>query len=223
MVDLTGVFMSDLAGLKKAIDPRRSSWAKIKGFKNNVEIEVAATYTGITAETVPDEQGGAATINIHYSLSLLPKTGYKPRLADDRVGHFITAIKDFSKLGSRGDQFVRYINRWDLQKADPSADVSLPVTPIVFWIEKTVPAKYRLAVRNGIMEWNKALEQAGFIGAIEVRQQPEDATWDPEDINYSTIRWMNFRHDRCLWSQPRQSDHGSDSQQRRSRRCQLHR
>ena len=64
------------------------------------------------------------------------------------------------------------------------------MTPIVFWIEKTVPYKYRAAVREGILEWNKAFEKAGFANAIEVRQQPDDATWDPEDINYNTFRWI---------------------------------
>ena len=126
---------------------------------------------------------------MHYSVSRLPETGYQPRLADDRVGHFLTVIKDFSKTGA-DDQFVRYINRWDLRKAKPGAEVSPPVTPIVVWIEKTVPYKFRGAVRDGILEWNKAFERVGFSNAIEVRQQPDDATWDPEDIRYNTFRWI---------------------------------
>ena len=69
---------------------------------------------------VPDAR--AATLYVHYSISRLPETGYQPRLADDRVGHFLTVIKDFSKSGA-DDQFVRYIHRWDLRKAEPSAAV----------------------------------------------------------------------------------------------------
>jgi hypothetical protein len=195
VVDLTPVFMGDLPqfsqifhGFGFAAD--RSTWSNIKGFKENVEIEVAATYASSGAaiiETVPDTR--AATLYIHYSISRLPETGYQPRLADDRVGYFLTAIKDFSKVGAE-DQFVRYINRWDLRKAEPSAAVSPPATPIIFWIEKTVPFKYRGAVRDGLLEWNKAFERAGFSNAIEVRQQPDDATWDPEDIRYNTLRWI---------------------------------
>ena len=195
VVDLTPVFMSDLPQFSQILHgfgfaPDRSTWAKIKGFRDNVEIEVAATYAsgGMAAiDTVADTR--AATLYVHYSVSQLPETGYQPRLADDRVGHFVTAIKDFSKTGT-DDQFVRYIHRWDLRKAEPSAAVSPPVTPIVFWIEKTVPFKYRGAVREGILEWNKAFERAGFSNAIEVRQQPDDATWDPEDIRYNTFRWI---------------------------------
>ena len=59
-----------------------------------------------------------------------------------------------------------------------------------FWIEKTVPFKYRKPIREGILEWNKAFEKAGFLNAIEVRQQPDNADWDAEDINYNTFRWI---------------------------------
>ncbi len=195
VVDLTPVFMGDLPqfsqvlkGFRFARD--RSRWSSLKGFKDNVEIEVEATYASNGAsstDTVPDSRG--VTIHVHYSISRLKPTGYRPRLADDRVGHFITAIKDFSKSGEN-DRFVRYVNRWDLRKADPSAKVSPPKTPIIFWIDKTVPYKFRAAVREGILEWNKPFEKVGFSNAIEVRQQPDDAQWDAEDINYNTFRWI---------------------------------
>ena len=82
-----------------------------------------------------------------------------------------------------------------MTKADPSADVSPPKKPIVFWLEKTIPYKYRAPIRDGILEWNKAFEKAGFANAIEVRQQPDSADWDPEDINYNTFRWITTNTD----------------------------
>ncbi len=195
LIDLTPVFMGDLPQISRslpgyAFSPQKSTWAAVKGFKDNLELQVAATYAsggGRDIETVPDARG--VTINVHYSISKLPSTGYTPRLADDRVGYFLTVAKDYSKDSDR-DHFVRYINRWDLQKADASAKLSPPKKPIVFWIEKTAPFKYRKAIGDGILEWNKAFEQAGFVNAIEVRQQPDDAEWDPEDINYNTFRWI---------------------------------
>jgi hypothetical protein len=195
VVDLTPVFFSDLPQISNVLRgfmmaPDRSTWSQIKGFKDNIELEVAATYASggaASLDTVADSRG--VTLVIHYSISRLKETGYQPRLADDRLGYFLTVVKDFSKAGA-DDQFVRYINRWDLRKIEPAAKVSPPATPIIFWIEKTVPYRYRAAVRDGILEWNKAFEQAGFSNAIEVRQQPDDATWDPEDINYNTIRWI---------------------------------
>lgn len=196
VVDLQGVFMSDLPQISLALPGYgfardKSTWADVKGFPKNVEVQVAATYAsgnpGDALETVPDARG--VTVNVHYSISHLPTTDYKPRLADDRVGFFVTAVKDFSGPIDE-DRFVRYINRWNLVKADPDAAVSTPKEPIVFWLEKTIPFKYRKPIRDGIAEWNKAFEKAGFYDAIDVRQQADDATWEPGDINYNSFRWI---------------------------------
>ncbi len=201
VVDLTSVFMSDLPQISSVLPgftfaENKSTWAegfpkgKNKGLTDNIELEVAATYSSggrDQIDSVADSRG--ASIHVHYSISLLPDNGYKPRLADDRVGYFLTVVKDWSKK-SDDDRFVRYINRWDLQKADASAELSPPKKPIVFYLEKTIPYAYRKPIREGIAEWNKAFEKAGFANAIEVRQQRDNEDWDPEDINYNTFRWI---------------------------------
>jgi hypothetical protein len=195
LIDLAPIFLTDLPRLAAELPGfsfarDRSNWGRVKAFPDNVELEVAATYGSsgaTTIDTVPDSRG--VTITIRYSISLLPQNSYVPRLADDRVGYFVTALKDFSQQVDE-DRFVRYINRWQLEKADPKASLSPPKKPIVFWIEKTVPFRYRPAIRRGIESWNEAFEKAGFANAIEVRQQPEVTDWDPEDINYNTFRWI---------------------------------
>src|SRR5262245_1043366 len=195
LVDLTSVFMSDLPQIQRVLpgfsfSRDKSSWAGVKAFDENMELEVAATYASsgnAEIDTVADSRG--ATINVHYSISKIPSTGYQPRLADDRVGYFLTVVKDFSSKSDR-DQFVRYINRWDLQKADSSLDPSPPKKQIEFYIEKTVPFKYRKAIYDGIYEWNKAFEKAGFSNAIIVRQQGDRDDMDPEDIRFNFFRWI---------------------------------
>ena len=195
LIDLAPIFLTDLPRLAAelpgfAFARDRSNWGQAKAFPDNVELEVAATYGSsgaTTIDTVPDSRG--VTVNIRYSISLLPQNSYTPRLADDRVGYFVTALKDFSQQVDE-DRFVRYINRWQLEKADPKAALSPPKKPIVFWIEKTVPFRYRPAIRRGIESWNEAFEKAGFANAIEVRQQPDVTDWDPEDVNYNTFRWI---------------------------------
>ncbi|QDU90526.1 hypothetical protein Pla175_39320 [Pirellulimonas nuda] len=195
IVDLSPVLMSDLPQISQVLKGfffarNKSSWADVKGFEKNVEIQVAATYASDgnqEFDSVPDSRG--VTINVHYSISRLPETDFKPRLADDRVGYFLTVVKDFSQ-SEQEDRFVRYINRWDLQKADKDADVSPPKEPIVFWLEKTIPYEYRKPIRDGILEWNKAFEKAGFYDAIDVRQQPDNADWEPGDVRYNTFRWI---------------------------------
>ena len=48
---------------------------------------------------------------------------------------------------------------------------SRPKKPVVYWLENTIPLKYRDAIREGILMWNRAFERIGFEDAIEVRQQ----------------------------------------------------
>ncbi|MFL5339876.1 MAG: zinc-dependent metalloprotease [Gemmataceae bacterium] len=201
LIDLNEIFFTDFAELNMGrLDPSRTTWSKVKAFPKNIELEVAATYSGRerilspighdASDAVIDSRGN--TVVIHYGLLDLAADGYQARYADDRIGYFVTALKDFSS-DSRDTSFVRYVNRWRLERIDGSpwkegAKLVPPKKKIVFWIEKSVPTEYRTAVREGILEWNKAFEKIGFRDAIEVRQQ-ESEDFDPEDITYATLRW----------------------------------
>ena len=194
LVNISPVFISDLPPLARSIardarfDKTRSTWGTIKAFPKNVELKVQAVYASETSMTaIPDSRG--IQLTLHYSLAKLPENNYRPRLADDRVGHFMTAVKDYSSKTS-DEPFIRYVNRWHLEKADKDTKLSPPKEPIIFYIEKTVPHRYRHYVRQGILEWNKAFEKIGFADAIEARIQQEHEDWDPEDARYNTIRWI---------------------------------
>ncbi|MEH2141488.1 zinc-dependent metalloprotease [Nostoc sp.] len=200
LIDLGDLLLTDLGGLSTSLGvpatTDQSYFGTAKAFPQNLEIESVLNFSGGAGHesevpsfaSLPDNRG--FTLRVHYSLSLLPDKDYRPRLADDRIGYFITAYQDLSK-DDRGDSFVRYINRWDLEKQDPKAVISRPKKPIVFWIDNAVPLEYRDAMKEGVLMWNKAFLKAGFKDAIEVRQMPDDATWDPADIRYNTIRWIN--------------------------------
>ncbi len=113
-----------------------------------------------------------------------------PGIADDRVGHFLSATKDFG-INDPDSNFVRYINRWRLEKSDPRAKLSPPKKQIIWYVEDTVPIEYRPYVEDGISEWNKAFEKIGFRNAIAVRWQESGRDdFDPEDTNYCTFRWI---------------------------------
>ncbi len=205
LVDLGDLLLSDLPGLGAElssllktpykIDDKKSYFGDTKAFPLNMEIEsvygfsASGNQQSTSLQTIPDSR--ALTLRVRYSLSQLPvNSNYVPRLADDRIGYFITAYQDFSS-DQRNDPFVRYINRWDLEKQDPSAPLSPPKKPIVFWIENAVPLEYREAIKEGVLMWNQAFEKAGFKDAIQVKQMPNDAKWDPADVRYNTIRWIN--------------------------------
>jgi hypothetical protein len=200
LIDMNDVLVSDLPGIGLALkamlsgpasfDKDRSSVASIKVFPKNVEVEVAAVYSSPEAkplDTVSDPR--YIPVGLHYSLSELPEDGYLPRLADDRVGYFMTAVKNFSN--DAADTFyVRYINRWQLEKKDPDSPLSEPKEPIVYYLDHTIPMEYRPYVREGLLMWNRAFEKAGFKDAIIVRDPPDDPEFDPEDVRYNTIRWI---------------------------------
>ncbi len=206
LVDLGDLLLADVPGLSSQLssllkspyqlNDKKSYFGAAKAFPLNMEIESVYGFSSgssehqpASLETVPDSRD--LTVRVHYGFSQLPKSnGYQPRLADDRVGYFITAYEDFSN-DNRNDPFVRYINRWHLEKQDPTALLSPPKKPILFWIENAVPMEYRDAITEGVLMWNKAFEKAGFKDAIVVRQMPDDAQWDPADVRYNTIRWLN--------------------------------
>jgi hypothetical protein len=197
LIDFSNIFLNDFAGLGLGpMDRNRSRWHKIKTFENNVELEVEATFGipfgGGRGASFGDEgvvDGRGVTVVVHYSLAKRPEPGYRPRFADQRVGHFISATKDFSS-SNPDTTFVRRINRWRLEKANPQMALSPPKKQIVWWVENTVPHEYRPYVEDGILEWNKAFEKIGFRNAIGVRWQNEQDEFDPEDINYCTFRWI---------------------------------
>ncbi|OCQ92792.1 peptidase M43 [Nostoc sp. MBR 210] len=201
LVDLSDLLLSDLAGLSASLGVTattdQSYFGNAKAFPHNIEIESVLNFSS-SASSIRDNQrlnfasladDRGFTLRVHYSLSQLPNNNYRPRLADERVGYFITAYQDLTK--DSGDPFVRYINRWNLEKADPTAAISRPKKPIVFWIDNAVPLEYRDAIKEGILMWNQAFLKAGFKDAIEAKQMPDNATWDPADIRYNTIRWIN--------------------------------
>ena len=196
VVDLADIFFTNFAQLPLGyLDRSRTTWSKVKAFANNLELEVQATFSGagdpgrgFGDEGVVDARG--VTVVIHYSLVKLPEGGYHPRVADDRVGHFLNATKDFGATDPDSN-VVRYVNRWRLEKADPRAKLSPPKKQVVWYIEDTVPIEYRPYVEDGIREWNKAFEKIGFRDALSVRwQEANRDEFDPEDTNYCTFRWI---------------------------------
>lgn len=117
-----------------------------------------------------------------------PEQPMRPRLGDTRLGHFADAVTDLSD-DRKAKPRQWFINRWRLEKQDPQAALSPPKQPIVYWLDKNIPQRYRSAVTAGVLEWNKAFERIGFQDALVVRQQPDDADWSALDSRHASIRW----------------------------------
>jgi hypothetical protein len=164
-------------------NPSLAKLVKSKAFPLNVEL----------AFEMPNTRGQLQTL--YYSISEIPSnTGYSPRAADQRIGYFTTSYSDYGKY--KDDEVdIHFINRWHLQKRDPSLKISPPVEPIKFYIEHTTPVRYRRWVKQGIEFWNEAFEKVGISDAIEVAYQDkttgEHMDKDPEDVRYNFVRWLN--------------------------------
>lgn len=128
-------------------------------------------------------------VDFVYSFLALPEQPMAARRADPRLGHF---TESFTDLGGdmKANPRVHYVKRWRLEKKDPAAPVSEPVQPIVFWLDRNIPPRYRPAIESAILEWNKAFERIGFRNALVVRQQPDDADWDNMDAGHASVRWF---------------------------------
>lgn len=154
--------------------------------------------------TVPDAR--SFFIGLAYSFAPLPETPMTPRVADQRVGYFTDAFRDLG-VDTGGDRRTHFINRWRLEKKDPAAAVSEPKAPIRVVMDRNIPPKWRGPVREGILEWNKAFEKAGFRNAIAVEQQADDADWEStEGTRLLAVRWFAMEGPGATAVGPSQSD-----------------
>ena len=157
-------------------------------FPRNTEIEALLTFSNEGEAYFNQPDSHALSVHEHHSFVALPEPGYVPREADPRVGFFGESFRDFSQPYNQPLE-RKYIARWRLEKKEPSAGVSEPVKPIVFYLDRAVPEPMRSALRRGALWWNAAFEQAGFKNALRIEDLPEGA--NPLDVRYPTIQWTN--------------------------------
>ena len=174
------------------LDNNKSKIASLNNYTDNTNLEIDYVYSkpsvlnrGSNAVT----DGRNVTIKVFHSLIAMPENNYEVRYDDPRVGYFATQVDDQTDTGST--PFRDLIHRWNLVKKDPNAALSEPEEPIVWWMENSTPVEWRETIKQGVLEWNKAFEKAGFKNAMVVKMQPDDATWDAGDINYNVLRWTS--------------------------------
>ncbi len=188
-----------------AFDATRSFIDHISPYPDNIESEVTATYTsaGAGRGAAGGGRGGgglgggamrgtSATIVLHHSMVRLPEKPMMPRLFDERVGYFTTSQQDYTADEYRVRN-VRYIARWRLEKKNPSATMSDPVKPIIYYIDSSTPKKWAPWLKKGVEDWNEAFAAAGFTHAIVAKDAPtaqQDPDFSPEDVRNSVIRWL---------------------------------
>ena len=205
LVDATTFFLPDahdVAGRLRQtrqgqykLDASRSAiyLPRTKAFPKNTEVETVVTLTTdgeagrLVAQVAP--HAAAVTVRQHHSLVELPRLGsYAPRRQDPRVGVFGQQHHDYASPITEPVE-RRVISRHALRKKDPTAAVSDPVEPIVYYVDNGAPEPIRSALVEGASWWNQAFEAAGFRGGFRVRVLPEGA--DPMDLRYNMINWVH--------------------------------
>lgn len=202
VVEVTPLFTTDAAPFSVSgvlgaggVEANKCYIEKVKAFPKNIETRSTLTFGG----TQPSgrsffffgRSSGPATVLVHYSLDLLPDKPMMGRLKDSRIGYFTTGFTEYGRSVNRSVP-KEYIDRFRLEKKDPKADVSEPVQPIVFYLSREVPTKWRTYLKQAVEAWQPAFERIGFKNAIICKNAPtvkEDPDWDPEDARYSVIRW----------------------------------
>lgn len=181
----------------------RSYIQDIRSYPLNTEIRTVKTFSRSSgrpgADTPPtpppSSSGGSSTFELNSSLVLLPADPMQPRFYDPRVAYFTTGFTDFD-ADPQGVKNVSLITRWrleprpeDLQRYRKGELVD-PAKPIVFYIDPATPAKWVPYLVQGVNDWQKAFEKAGFRNAIIGLPAPNratDSTWSLEDARYSAI------------------------------------
>jgi hypothetical protein len=213
LIEANALLLADIPGaatelegayrISYAFDARNSSFTATHNTADLTGFAVSAHYSvpklsppplvpNPSTPTVPPpkhlEDTRSLFLGYYYSLAKLPPAMH-PRIADDRLGHFVVRRWNFTSDVAKFPE-TYYVRRWRLEKKDPAAEMSEPVQPIVYWIDRNVPEKYRESVKAGILEWNKAFEKIGFKDAIRVEIQPENADFETADAHHASVRWV---------------------------------
>ncbi|MCF6233880.1 MAG: zinc-dependent metalloprotease [Rhodobacteraceae bacterium] len=197
LLDLTPYFSADLGGSLSvrsylaaaglnfvAVDPNRSYVETARSNGNSVNIRSQLTFATPTGESV--------SIVVGHTLTALPENPMPAREFDDRVGYFAAEFAEFG-----GQEVVRdrsVIARFRLERPDDApTGLTDPKKPIVYYIGRGVPDRWRPYIRSAVESWQPAFEEAGFSNAIIARDAPtaqEDPNWSAEDTNINVIRWI---------------------------------
>ncbi|MBF4494371.1 zinc-dependent metalloprotease [Flavobacterium sp. MR2016-29] len=206
VIDVTKFYSTDVKAISgisaemretykvKGLDDSRSFINTIKSFPMNIEVIQDMTYNASKPSILEDTE--SISIQMNQSMVLLPEVPMKPRLADPRVGFFTVSQYDYGSNELKSD-LKTYIRRWRLEPKDPEAynrgELVEPIKPIVYYLDPATPEKLKKYIKQGIEEWQKPFETAGFKNAIIAKDAPtkeEDPDFSPEDVRYSVIRYV---------------------------------
>jgi hypothetical protein len=191
-LDLKHILSESLGGADPyTLDTDRTYFGETKSFPENVVLSVEQGWSSPT-QRLDDAPPDARHLQIRVVYNIAEPPGdadYRPRLADDRIGIYQDVYLQFADDHVLSRK-LHYLVRWNMQPSDPSKPLSPAKHPMVFYLSNTIPERYRPAIRSAVLQWNAAFEKLGISDALQVRDQPNDPAWDPDDIRYNVLRWV---------------------------------
>ena len=206
LIDVTSHFMADSPGFNiirkgdkdrykiSGVDKKRSSIDSANSFPKNTEIRHTLTFK--VNKPPRANRSNSFSFQINHSFIVLPEDPMPIRYEDERVGWFSLSKIDYSSEALKSDQYS-IVRRWRLEPKDKEAyfkgELVEPIKPIVYYLDPATPLKWRKYFKQGIEDWNTAFEKAGFKNAILAKDPPskeEDPNFSPEDVRYSTVRYV---------------------------------
>ncbi|WP_286755236.1 zinc-dependent metalloprotease [Roseivirga sp. UBA838] len=178
------------------LDNDRSYVTRVSSYPENIELRHVKTYLAGNSPSADDD--GSITVEMSNSMILLPKEPMKRRLYDRRVGWFARGTTDYG-LDVQQSKTIRYLDRWRLEVKEEDiekfkrGELVEPKKQIVYYIDRATPKKWVKYIKQGVEDWQVAFEAAGFKNAIIAKEAPspeEDPDWSPEDVRYSTVRYL---------------------------------
>lgn len=169
----------------------------IKSFPLNTEVRMIKTFVAGPNSTLPAARStGKVTLGLNISFILLPERPMMKRYYDPRVGFFTDSYTSFTDDQQRVEGKT-FITRWRLEPRPEDVEkmrrgeLVEPQKPIVYYIDPATPKQWRKYLIQGVNDWQKAFEKAGFKNAIMAKEWPEnDTTMSMEDARYSCIRYL---------------------------------
>ena len=172
-----------------SISKNKSSINDIKNYPENTDFEISYVFSNASNKPLENQDSRNNSISVRYSFIAYPENNFEMRIENQNIGFFSERKTNLSSTDITPYQDL--INKWHLEKKDKNQEKSIPIKPIVFWIENTTPHNLRPIIKKAVLAWNIAFEEAGFIDAIEVKIQPDSAEWTAGDIRFNTIRWTS--------------------------------
>ena len=204
LIDVTSLLLSEnlskiiTAPLKESskddfkigsISKNKSSINNIKNYPENTDFEISYVFSNSSNKPLENQDSRNNSISVRYSFIAYPENNFETRIENQNIGFFSERKTNLSSTDIT--PYEDLINKWHLEKKDKNKQKSIPIKPITFWIENTTPHNLRPMIEKAVLAWNIAFEEAGFLNAIEVKIQPDNAEWTAGDIRFNTIRWTS--------------------------------